>query len=169
MAAAPEGGARQNICNGPPRLDTLPTLGTWGRGGYQNASDVPITSVNVPLLHLRSSEGRFTMSCKVEPVRGSLSRCRSCTFIEAAQLAVSVDRKEGLVRFHSRVSISSTCETRAEESPRRANGFILPFLSSPLPRFPRNLSCRTSGTKGGVPRKVVRPNIGQSEGLKDRL
>ena len=37
------------------------------------------TSVNVPLLRLRSSEGKFTMSREMKPVRRSFCRHGSCT------------------------------------------------------------------------------------------
>ena len=47
------------------------------------------TSVSVPLLRLQSSEGKFTTSLEIEPVRRSLCRRRSCTFTDAARLVPS--------------------------------------------------------------------------------
>ena len=47
------------------------------------------TFVNAPLLRLQSSEGKFTMSHEIEPVRRSLRRSRSCTFMEVARLVPS--------------------------------------------------------------------------------
>ena len=40
------------------------------------------TSANMPRLHLQSSEGKFTMSLEIEPVRRSFCRHGSCTFLQ---------------------------------------------------------------------------------------
>ena len=53
-------------------------------GGTERA-----TSVNTSLLRLQSSEGKFTTSREIEPVRRSFRRRRSCTFTEAARLVPS--------------------------------------------------------------------------------
>ena len=45
------------------------------------------TSANVPLLLLRSSEGKLTTSREIEPVRRSFRRRGSGTFTEVARLA----------------------------------------------------------------------------------
>ena len=50
------------------------------------------TSMNRPLLRLQSSEGEFTMSRKIEPVRRSFCRHGSCTFTELARLVPSGHR-----------------------------------------------------------------------------
>ena len=47
------------------------------------------TSVNTPLLRLQSSEGNFTRSREIEPVRRSLCRHRSRRFTEVARLVPS--------------------------------------------------------------------------------
>ena len=47
------------------------------------------TSVNIPLLRLQSSEGKFTMSCEIEPVCRSFCRHGSCTFTQVARLVPS--------------------------------------------------------------------------------
>ena len=49
----------------------------------------PVTSVNTPLPRLQSSEGKFTMSREIEPVRRSFCRHGSCTFKEVARLMLS--------------------------------------------------------------------------------
>ena len=55
-----------------------------GAGGAKRA-----TSLNMPLLWLQSSEGKFGMSVEIEPVRRSFCRRRSCTFAEVARLVRS--------------------------------------------------------------------------------
>ena len=47
------------------------------------------TSVNVPPLRPQSSEGKFTLSLEIEPVRRFFRGCRSCTFTEVTGLAPS--------------------------------------------------------------------------------
>ena len=47
------------------------------------------TSVNIQLLRLQSSEGKFTMSREIEPIRRSFSIHRSGTFTEVARLVPS--------------------------------------------------------------------------------
>ena len=44
------------------------------------------TSENMPLLRLQSSEGKFTMSCEIEPVHRSVCGHGSFTFTEVARL-----------------------------------------------------------------------------------
>ena len=47
------------------------------------------TSFNMSLLRMQSSEGKFTMSREIEPVRRSFCRRGSCTFTEVARLVPS--------------------------------------------------------------------------------
>ena len=46
-------------------------------------------SVNMPLLRLQSSQGKFAMSAEINPVRRSFCRHGSCTFTEEARLVHS--------------------------------------------------------------------------------
>ena len=55
-----------------------------GSGGTKHA-----TLANMPLLHLQSSEGEFTTSREIEPIRRVFCRRRSCTFTEVARLVPS--------------------------------------------------------------------------------
>ena len=65
------------------------------------------TSANMSLLRLQRSEGKFTMSCEIEPVRRSFCRRRSCTFTEVARFVPSCCWKRILVirPFFVRTSI----------------------------------------------------------------
>ena len=47
------------------------------------------TSANMPPLRLQSSEGKFTMSREIEPVRRSFRRSGSCTLTEVERLVPS--------------------------------------------------------------------------------
>ena len=57
----------------------LPSGHVSPEAGFRRA-----TSVNVQLLRLRSSKGKFIMFREIEPVRRSFRRRRSCTFTEVA-------------------------------------------------------------------------------------
>ena len=54
------------------------------------------TSVNMPLLRLQSSEGKFAMSREIEPVRRSFCRRGSGTFTEVARLVCYKKRRRHL-------------------------------------------------------------------------
>ena len=69
-------------CCGVPRHVTSAWL-------YLSGFTKGATSVNMPPLLLRSSEGKFTESRETDPVRRSFCRRRSCTFTEVARLVHS--------------------------------------------------------------------------------
>ena len=62
------------------------------------------SSVNMPLLRLQSSEGRFTRSREIEPVRRSFCRRRSCTFAEVVFFLCLLALLSGPARKASGVS-----------------------------------------------------------------
>ena len=73
-------------------INRRPLLGArappWSCGLFQAAQNVRLP-LNIPLLRLQSSEGKFTMSREIEPVRRSFRRHGSCTFTEVAHLVPS--------------------------------------------------------------------------------
>ena len=68
---------------GAPAKRTAPESGQES-GGTKRA-----TSAKMPLLCLQSSEGKFTTSREIEPVRRSFCRHGSCTFTAVARLVPS--------------------------------------------------------------------------------
>ena len=91
---------------------------------YISGGTIRDTSMNTPLLRLQSSEGKFTRSREIEPVRRSFCRRRSCTFTKVTRLA------------HS--GCTSVCETRSTR-PRRA-----PHVVRRASRVARHGPCRVT-------------------------
>ena len=81
-AALENGVAATGYLAAPRRMELCG--GKQASGGTKRA-----TSKNVPLLRLQSSEGKFTMSREIEPIRRSFCRRRSRAFTEVASLVPS--------------------------------------------------------------------------------
>ena len=110
------------------------------------------TSANMPLLRLQSSEGKFTTSREIEPVRRSFRRRRSCTLTEVARLVPS-----GYVRpIHElRIRISGVRQRRrAHKTSRCARGLLgcMSGRMAPTPNSDHKISLHDVFSKGWVAR-----------------
>ena len=126
-----------------PLLGAMPFrthLTKSGSGGTKRA-----TFVNMPLLRLQSSEGKFTMCREIEPVRRPICRHGSCTFTEVARLVPSGPR----------------AERKGEVVPR-------PGRWSRRRRPPRSRGRRSTGGPGTRPavRRRPAPKVQRVPGLK---